>query len=45
MKKTCNYIFYTLLGVCVGALVYASVSPNKTPQHTSTVSESSVVKK
>jgi hypothetical protein len=39
--KTCNVIFYTLVGGCIGALVYASTLPNKTPQHTSTVQGSS----
>jgi hypothetical protein len=39
--KTCNVIFYTLVGACIAGLVYANVAPNKTPQHTSTVQGSS----
>jgi hypothetical protein len=34
MNKVCNYIFYTLVGACLGALVYANVEPNKTQQQT-----------
>jgi hypothetical protein len=39
--KLCNLIFFTLIGVCVGGMVYANVTPEKTPQHTSTVSGTS----
>lgn len=42
MKKACNYIFYTLIGACLGAMVYASVEPNKTQQQSPPVSKSSV---
>jgi hypothetical protein len=34
MKNLCNYIFYTLVGACVGALIYANVDPNKTQPQT-----------
>ena len=34
MKKVCNYIFYTLVGVCLGALIYANLEPNKTQPQT-----------
>jgi hypothetical protein len=39
--KLCNLIFYTLVGVCIGAMVYANTASEKTPHHTSTVSGSS----
>jgi hypothetical protein len=39
--KICNFIFFTLLGVCVGGLIYGNVSTEKTPQHTFTVSGTS----
>jgi hypothetical protein len=35
--KICNLIFFTLIGVCIGGMVYS----NLTPQHTSTVSGTS----
>jgi hypothetical protein len=34
MKKACNYIFYILVGACLGAMVYANVDPDKTLQQT-----------
>jgi cell division septal protein FtsQ len=33
--KLCNLIFFALIGVCVGGMVYANVTPEKTPQHVS----------
>ncbi len=35
--KLCNIIFFSLVGICVGGMVYANLAPEKTPQHTSTV--------
>jgi hypothetical protein len=39
--KVCNLIFYSLVGVCIGGMVYYNLTPERTPQHTSTVSGSS----
>ncbi len=39
--KAANFIFYTLVGVCVMGMIYSNSKPDKTPQHTSTVSGSS----
>jgi hypothetical protein len=39
--KICNFIFFTLIGVAIGGMIYANVAPDKTPQHTSTVSGTS----
>ena len=39
--KVCNLIFYSLIGVCIGGMVYYNLTPEKTPHHTSTVSGSS----
>jgi hypothetical protein len=39
--KVCNLIFYSLVGVCIGGMVYYNLTPEKTPHHTSTVSGSS----
>jgi hypothetical protein len=39
--KLCNLIFFTLVGVCVGGLIYVNVAPEKTQQHTSTISGTS----
>jgi hypothetical protein len=37
VMKVCNLIFYSLVGVCIGAMVYVNTASEKTPQHTSTV--------
>jgi hypothetical protein len=39
--KLCNLIFFTLVGVCVGGMVYANIKPDKTEYNTSTVSGTS----
>jgi hypothetical protein len=39
--KVCNLIFFTLLGVCIGGMIYGNIITEKTPQHTSTVPGSS----
>ncbi len=39
--KLCNIIFFSLIGICVGGMIYANIAPEKTPQHTSTVSGTS----
>jgi hypothetical protein len=39
--KLCNLIFFALIGVCIGGMVYANATPEKAPQHTSTVSGTS----
>jgi len=39
--KICNFIFFTLVGVAVSGMIYANVTSDKTPQHTSTVSGTS----
>jgi hypothetical protein len=39
--KLCNLIFFSLIGVCVAGMVYANSTPEKTSQHTSTVSGTS----
>jgi hypothetical protein len=36
--KICNFIFFTLVGVCVGGMIWGNVNTEKTSQHTSTVS-------
>ncbi len=36
--KLCNLIFFSLIGICVGGMVYANLAPEKTQLHTSTVS-------
>jgi hypothetical protein len=33
--KLCNLIFFTLVGVCVGGMIYGIVSTEKSPQHAS----------
>jgi hypothetical protein len=30
--KVANFIFYTLVGVCVMGMIYSSSKPDKTPQ-------------
>jgi hypothetical protein len=35
--KLCNLIFFSLIGICVGGMVYANISPEKTTQHISNV--------
>ena len=39
--KLCNLIFYSLVGVCIGGMVYYNLTPEKTQHHISTVSGSS----
>ncbi len=39
--KVCNLIFYSLVGVCIGGMVYYNLTPETTSHHTSTVSGSS----
>ena len=39
--KLCNIIFFSLIGVCFAGMVYANIRPDKTEQHTSTVSGTS----
>jgi len=33
--KLCNLIFFTLVGVCVGGMIYGIVTTEKSPQHAS----------
>ncbi len=35
--KLCNLIFFAIIGVCVGGMVYANIAPEKTSQHISDV--------
>lgn len=39
--KICNLIFFVIIGVCIGGMIYTNLTPDKTPQHTSTVSGTS----
>lgn len=39
--KLCNLIFFSLVGVCVGGMVYYNLTPEKTHYNTSTVSGTS----
>jgi hypothetical protein len=39
--KLCNVIFFSLIGVCLAGMVYSNIKPDKTEQHTSTVSGTS----
>ena len=39
--KLCNIIFFSLIGVCLTGMVYANIKPNKTENHTSTISGTS----